>query len=470
MADTILTLVEINLLLNSEEPKNTQLYGNLYSVLQNIKNPKAVSLESLPVLDTKARNALLRNKKNLFDATVKEWRATTTINERPKRDLVCQLCNTPIKYLCYIFNFKNNTELRVGSECIKKFSNMEGYTQHKEQLQGIHRNQKIVLRRNKFYDIFPNCENDIKQAEKYFSTLPILLPHDMYFTLESVISRMSLIYNKYVNEGKKPFNSNKDSFELFELALIQYNKVKSQAEEFLTHNINNPLICRRREIDWLRSQNKLGLLKEISNSDGRYTLATLKHMYNPVFVREHTKVFSSKNKSKHLKIDKISDSKVFFTFNKLGYQPAISLSIIIKDFMYYIGAECILNDEYEYRIKNIIPIISIENTMLNIQSIINYNYNITNSFNCVFLIDYTTRMLILYRRWDKSIRILKPESFLNLYNKCIFTTDENINRQISNIVKGNQNTKWISYETQEKQGIEDKVGRLYREQYLDGVH
>ena len=35
MRKTVLTLDEINLLKNSEEPKNTQLYGNLYENIVN---------------------------------------------------------------------------------------------------------------------------------------------------------------------------------------------------------------------------------------------------------------------------------------------------------------------------------------------------------------------------------------------------------------------------------------------------
>lgn len=51
MRKTVLTLDEINLLKNSEEPKNTQLYGNLYENIVNLSKFKAVSIEDMPFLD-----------------------------------------------------------------------------------------------------------------------------------------------------------------------------------------------------------------------------------------------------------------------------------------------------------------------------------------------------------------------------------------------------------------------------------
>ena len=52
---SIISRDEISLLLNSEEPKDTKLYGNLYSVLSNLQNLKAVSLDQLSDIDNKAK-------------------------------------------------------------------------------------------------------------------------------------------------------------------------------------------------------------------------------------------------------------------------------------------------------------------------------------------------------------------------------------------------------------------------------
>ena len=264
--------------------------------------------------------------------------------------MVCELCNTPIRYLCYIFNFKNNTELRVGSECIKKFPNMEGYTQQNDQLKIIHKNQKMIARRNKFYEYFPNCEEFISNAEKYFSNIPILLPYELYFKLESTIARMRLIFAKYVNEDKKPFNSQMTSFELFQLAIDQYNQLKSQSDDFVVENKDKSLICKRREIDWLISQNKQKLLEQISKNQGCYNLSTLKQMYSYSFVADYKDEIFGRNQSKLFSFTRIESNSVYFSFVKYGYQPSLNFKMSLQDFVQEIAAECIYNQEYLYNL------------------------------------------------------------------------------------------------------------------------
>ena len=156
MPKAILTLDEINLLRHSEEPKNQDLYGNLYDVLCNIKTPKAFSLNQLDKLDDKAISALTINKKNLIETITQEWFAERVSEEDPSKQVRCGLCNTPNKYLYYIRNRKNGEVLNVGSHCITKFPGIEGYVEQKRQLAQIHKGHQIIKRRNEFYDAFPN--------------------------------------------------------------------------------------------------------------------------------------------------------------------------------------------------------------------------------------------------------------------------------------------------------------------------
>ncbi len=467
MSKTILNLIEINLLLNSEEPKNIDLYGNLYSVLSQLQKLKAVSIDDLSNLDNKAINVLLHSKKDLIDTTVREWRATTTIIERSQRDMVCELCNTPIKYLCYIFNFKNNIELRVGSECIKKFPNMEGYTQHNEQLKTIHKNQKVIARRNIFYEHFPNCEEFIYSAEKYFSNIPILLPYELYSKIESTITRMRLIFAKYVNEDKKPFNSQMNSFELFQLAIDQYSQLKFQADNFVAENKNNLLICKRREIDWLISQNKQKLLEQISKNQGNYNLSTLKQMCSYSFVLDYKDDIFARNQSKLFQFTRIDSDAVYFSFTKHGYQPSLAFKLSLQEFVKEIAADCIFNQDYLYNLDLFYQKGIILNTRNNIESIKNYVADFIYNFNCVLLFDDKTNNLILCRRNDKAIRTFNPRQFIVSYSNQIQNSDADIKKYIFSIIKGGSSVKWISTEEQSRQGIDDKINKLYKEQYLD---
>lgn len=466
MAKAVLTLIEINLLLNSEEPQNIELYGNLFFNLTNLetdtKKLKAVSLDQLPLLDNKAIAALTYNKRNLISLTTKEWIAENTYNERPKRDMVCELCNTKIKNLFYIFNRKNSNELRVGSECIKNFPDMEGYKEQKKQFRDIKKGQQVISRRNKFYDIYPDAEQLISDADTYFSTLPVLLPLETYLKLKDTITRMRLIYTLYVNEGKKPFRSSFDSFELFKLAIIQYEKLKVLSEEHVSKYSNHKLICKRPEIDWLISEDKTKLLQQISENGGLYTLSTLKNLCSISFVKEYLELILSKNNSNLMKFNRLNKGSLSFSFNKFGYHPAILFDIHLKDFMQHIGADCIINDNFTYGSKEILLISTIANSKGNLRSIIDYLDNMMNLLNCVFLVDDISNSLYLYRKGDRAVRQFSYYAFMQKYCKYILLPDEEIKKYLISVVKGNNNIKWITTDMQSKQGIDDKISILYK--------
>ena len=460
---SILSIDEVNLLLNSEEPKNTGLYGNLYEVLNKIDNRKAITIEELSELDQTAKGALSYNKKNLMDTVVKEWYAERSSAEDPNKKVRCGLCNTPNRYLFYIKNRKNGITLNVGSHCITKFPGIEGYLEQKKQLAEIQRNQKRVARRNEFYIRFEDPELTISEAENYLSSLPILLPYNIYSELEDTIRRMRLIYNKYVDDDKKAFESKYDVFELFKLAVNQFGKLKVRAENFVKENENDPISCRRREIDWLISQNKSYLIKFISENNGKYTEASLKQICSYDFAYEYFDLFKKRNKSKLYRIDKFEKAELIFSFNKFGYNPPLIYSVPLSDFMLNIGAKCILNNDFLYGSNDIHEIAKLRDTSGNLVSILNYIDNMINRMNCVFLIDNTTNSLILYRKGDRAIRYFNKYKFLLYYNKYVLTSDLNIQNALINLIKGNKNTSWIDMKKQEKQGINDKINRLYKE-------
>lgn len=464
MTKSNLSRDEISLLINSEEAKDTKLYGNLYEILLQIKELKAITLEELETynLNYNGLSALSYNKRTLIDNATKEWRATTDIIDNPKRDARCQLCNAPkLRYECHIRNIKNNIELLVGSECVNKFK-IDGYLNQKKQLAQIHKGHQIVQRRNEFNKYFPDYEAFISDAQKYFSTLPILLPYELYINLKSTIERMRLIAIKYINEGKKPFNSQYDSFELFRLAIKNYNRLKTDSESHVNKNINQKLVCKRSEIDWLISQNKMILLQQISENDGIYTLSTLKNMYSVSFVKRYMNLIITKNHSEIVKFERFNESSLIFSFFKFGYQPPILFTLHLKDFVQHIGANCIYDDNFTYSSKDILAISNIIDSKRNLSSILGYIDGMMVLLNCVFLVDDSTNSLFLYRKGDKAIRQFSKYAFMEAYSRSMLLSDNEIKKYLISIVKGNNNIKWATPEIQAKQGIDDKIKILYK--------
>lgn len=464
MTKSDLSRADISLLINSEETKNTQLYGNLYDILLQIKDLKAVTLEQLKTynLNHDGISALTHNKHTLIDNTTKEWRATSTVEINYEKTARCQLCNASnLKFECHIRNIKNNIELLVGSECVNKFK-IGGYIEQKKQLKDIRKGQKIVQRRNEFYNRFPDYEEFISDSENYFSTLPILLPYELYMNLQDAIKRMRLIATKYVNEGKKPYNSQYDSFALFQLAINNFTKLKINSDVHVNENKDRPLICKRPEIDWLISENKTNILKRISEDGGLYTLSTLKNIYSINFIQGHLELILSRNNSDLMKFERLNDNSITFSFNKFGYQPSILFAIPLKDFMQYIGANCIINNDFLYGSREILFISTITDSKRNLHSIIEYIDSMMNLLNCVFLVDDVSNSLYLCRKGDKAVRQFSYYAFIKNYSKYILLSDEEIKKYLISVVRGNSNVKWITQEMQSKQGIEDKIGILYK--------
>lgn len=462
MSKTVLTLDEINLLKHSEEPKNIELYGNLYNVINNLKNPKAISLENLPDLNDLGKSAITINKKTLMNNVIKEWYAERVSEEDPNKKVHCGLCNTPNKYLYYIRNRKNNTLLNVGSHCILKFPGLEGYIEKKQQLNEIIKGHQIVTRRNEFYAHFPNVENIISVADKYFSSLPILLPYNLYTNLEDTITKLRLIYTKYVQEGKKSFVSNLSSFELFQIELQQYKSYKDEAEIFIKRNINNPSICRRSEIDWLITNKKYELLKQISKNNGLYTQSTLKNITSLNFIKKYAKNIFDRNISDTLCFMQFAEASIYVQLKKFGYNPNVTFRMSLNKFMEDIGAECILNMKKKYNLEDYIHDLSILSIQSNIDSILNYISDFTTRTPYVFLYDNVRGNIFLYRKIDKAIRTFKAEHFIAAYSTHILNTDNILKKYILDIAY-NKEAQWTSIEDQGKLGIDGVIRKLYKQ-------
>ena len=461
MRKTVLTLDEINLLKNSEEPKNTQLYGNLYENIVNLSKFKAVSIEDMPFLDELGVASLTINKKNMMNNILKEWYAEKVSEEDPTQKVHCGLCNTPNKYLYYIRNRRNDILLNVGSHCILKFPGIEGYTEKKRQLNEIIKGREVVNRRNKFYETFRNAESVISDADKYFSTLPILIPYELYTNIQNTIVKMRQVYSQYINKGKTKFDGNLSPFELFQNKFDEYNLYKNLANKFIQEN-DKPLSCKRAEIDWLISNKKIKLLEEISKNNGLYTELTLKHMTSVEFIKPYIKNIFSRNTSRQLYFSHIKGNMIYINLHKFGYNPNLVFQMTLEDFMDKIGAKCIINKNIKYDLEKCFNQIAIIVNQSNIFSILGYISTYTNNTQYVFLNDYIRDNIYLYRKTDKAIRKFNAQSFIKAYSGHLLNSEETMKKHILNMIYNNS-VQWISLEQQSKQGTDDIVRKLYKE-------
>lgn len=253
------TLDELNLFRCSEELKNTKIYSNLYDILCRIESKRVTSIEEIYGLSDTALSILINKKQEIKERIVNEWEASG-YGYDPNQKAKCDFCyRKNNKYFFHIKNVINNTVLTVGSTCIGKFLKVKRYDEQKS-LMEQDRTQRSFMMNNAELLGFSRIVHQYFDAEKYFLSLPILPPYDIYFGLKENIMNMKSICLNYKSTSVE-----------FDAEWEKYQNLKSQADIFIKDNINNSLICKKEEVDWIIANDKIELLEEISKNNGAYT-------------------------------------------------------------------------------------------------------------------------------------------------------------------------------------------------------
>lgn len=462
---SILSRDEISLLRNSEILKDTDLYGNLHTILIQLSVLKAVTLDNLIEygLDDKGTTILMHKKGQLIDSVMQEWYVESKDAEDPDKKVKCGLCNTPNKYLYYIRNRLSNAQLNVGSSCMTKFSDIEGYANHKYQLGKIQRNHQQTKRWLKFIGKFPEAENIIDSANFYFDNLPILLPHDIYFPLEKVVNLLHVIRVQYVKYGKVPNETTKDSFELFEESINEYNKLKVKSDAFISQNINKHLICKRQEIDWMIQNKKNLLLNEISLNNGLYTIETLGEITSITFIKQNFNIFLKHIPTGTINLVRPKDehSSLYFTVKQ---DRGCLYNVNIKKFMKQIGARCFFDADYIVSEDDFFEVSKIIVSDKNVEYITELLKANLSNMNYALLIDDNSKNLYLYHKSRKDIKVFSYMDFLRFYDLHKIRkhkSEKDFNGFLITY------KKWIPIEEQERTGLDEKVRVLYYQQYIE---
>lgn len=462
---SILSRDEISLLRNSEEIKNVDLYGNLYNTLFKITNLEAVSLNELNEygLDDKGSTILAHTKGKLIDDITHEWYVESKSAEDPDKKVRCGLCNTPNRYLFYIKNRLSNVQLNVGSSCMKKFSEIDGYANHKYELGQIQKNQRERARWLQFHDKFPEAESIIDSANFYFDNLPILLPYKIYFHLEDVVQLLHIIHIQYIKYGKTPNETQKDPFKLFEETINRYSKLKVKADDFIKQNINKPYICKHTEIDWMRQNKKDILLKKISLNNGFYTVDSLGEIASVNFINQNFNTLSSRLPSKFIRLicPKDEHSSLYFTI-KQGYEYLYSISI--KRFMKQIGSKCFFDNTYIIDEQELFKISKIVISNKALEHITESLKDDLDKMRYALLVDDYAENVFLYHKFRKDIKEFTYADFLHLYDLNKIRKHKSNKDFIGFLLTYR---KWMSFDEQERTGIDEKVSKLYYHQYIE---
>lgn len=447
---SILTLDELTLFKCSEELKNTNKYSNLYDALCQITPKRRIQIEDIYGLSEKALSILTYKKQDIKKILADEWEASG-YGYDPNQNAWCNFCHRRNnKYYFYIKNNLNGIVLVIGSTCIGKFLKIKKIDEQRN-LMEQDRTQRLFIKNNA--ELYGNSQNvnQYFEAEKYFYSLPILLPFYLYSNIKDAIYKMRLACLN--------FNSTSISFDY---ELNRYKELRSQADIFVQEHLNNPLICKKREADWIIANGKNKLLKEIANNNAMYTQDTISSVYSEEFAKSNMKIIAHRNKSNVIKFGECNTFYVPVLFKTDEYVDQILFRMPLQKLMGTIGSNCIFNDRYTYGLDDILSISTIMNTQTNITTIIQYANSILGQIDYAFLYNQSNDEVIIYRKSDSAIKNVNAYAFLKTYSKIITLSNEKIKENLYKIIYSIKSNDWITVKKQKNKGIYQKISDLYK--------
>ncbi len=449
----IISKEEMLLIQQSECPKDNSLYGNLYDVVHGMVSLTQSEFLNSKTFDNKARTVLTSTKNILIDNIIKEW-YSYDYELITSKEIHCRLCNHKNKWIHYIRNRINGNELNVGSECVKKFPNIEitDFVSNKrtELLKKYNEDKNRIV----FSEMEIAEPNFISDCAKKFDEFKIMLEIDLYLSLSKTIDNLRLIKSSYIknggniNEVKIRYNELKTEFnDLWESAIIFYNR-----------NKDNPLICKKYVSDWLKKEYPI-IWEKVAINKGLLNEETLAYVHLKPYISNHVSVFKKRINNSSIKLLRNDGDSLLFSLEDSTYRIPLYFRVRDNDFMKHIGCHCLIANDYRYGRKELESIIYIDKNNNTFEALYNRFSRIMNSVGFDIVISngtyYFKKLTQIIKSSKWSTRAIKSEIEYKViskdifYTKCtslIFTDDNEIENKFKlwyNFVTYN-NSKWIS--------------------------
>lgn len=452
MAKLLIRREEMILLKNSESAKNSELYGNLYNIIQPYEVLTEDEFKSNPLFDDKARAVILNNKKSLFEEIKSEWSAIH-FNDESTTEVHCQLCNTKNKFVYYIHNKKNDIELNVGSDCIKKFPGIENLSNQRRSLNEYKKQQSELKRKIEFDEIDLENINFNTKFEAWFKNFKIMLSYNLFTQIKNSLHNLNLLRTNYIKNGGD-INYVKEQYFLFKNNLEFF---KEEAENYYNSIKNNPLVCKKDLSNWLHETNP-SIWQKVLENDGILTADTLKHCYQNTYVKSKLKIFNSRLAENDISIVGINGNIIRFVMKNNDYTHPLIFTMKCDMFMEKIGCYCLTDKKYffhKYDLSNC----NIEQSQSNFNALCNRLLSPLEKIGLsIHQSEYTND--VYYVRLPKVVSTspsgtkskfceigYKKVAISALYNLCtplIFSTDEEIQNDFKKRLTALNRTSWLN--------------------------
>ena len=407
-------------------------YSKLKALLTKYEKIYETDFEDLEEFDEELIKIFKYAIQEISDSAEKEWYtkgACDPVDGWPNKYERCQLCNTKNRYIFYIENRYTKQILNVGSDCIIEFptlNNIDGINISKIKNTKIKEVSKIA-KILKFNESFPDAQNWIRDLESEYDNLPILMPYLIYNRVPEIFKEMRHLYNNYINNKIQD-----EALDNFKKLLNEYFSFKQKIDTFIEDNINEELICTKEIKDWLYTNGKEDIIKEISQNSGKYNSKTIEYITNDNFLNAHIENIRKSINSNQLEVVKISDGKIYISYKNDLYIGNLLFSISNIEFMHFYGNDCIICNKHILT-NNLLKHVSLVWNDTNIDIILARFEKITNQLG--YSISYKKEINKLTYKNTKLDRYqeISLETFINSNIYLLFLSNSDLKQKYINI-------------------------------------
>lgn len=306
------------LLLNS---KITYDYKVLVDFLENSPNLKE---EDKPTLSEEAQVFFRDMLDKIITKASEEWKCDTDkplIILEGKNRTKCELCGQPIKKICHITNQLNDTTLKVGIECVKKFDLDRDFNMN-EWLKDAQRAKRL----NELNQAIEGIEGVVFSWGLFLEQQEIYIPYSKKRTYLDCKRNLQEFFDYFCNNDIKSSEKEKIVSKIKELIILG-EKEKSSIAQYVDKNISNVFIPSKRVVKNISDSTVIKMLSE----DEKITARTLFRIIDSELAKKFIPLFNKEiNKDSSIVIDDIGTKN-----NKLGYVCIYKKQAHIKLFCLY---------------------------------------------------------------------------------------------------------------------------------------
>jgi len=372
---------DVVLIKNSNEAKDSSIYGNLFDCLESYKKLSNSELNKNLVFDDKARAVLLNweNKESLINNIMKEWFAITNYKISDTK-IPCQLCGTPNIIICFIQNKITGVELHIGSDCIKSFSDIDGLKQQRKNIMNLHRERDRQKRKIEFEILEGDDIGFLAEAKEKNKNFKVLLPYKLQLDINDNLNQINLVKESYIKSG----GDINRLFSVYSSLKNKFNKLYNNAELHYYSVKDDLRVCDKDTSEWLLKNNP-HIREKVSKNNGLFDVETLKKVTSEEYVKKKLDIFRKHLSDSDIRIIHTNGSNISFLIQNNRYIRPVIFSMRIKDFMETIGCYCLTNKKFTFDKSNFNNIL-IDNTYKNYFAVYNSikKILINNGYDFIF--------------------------------------------------------------------------------------